>query len=46
MPNIKSIEKEVEYEFHKWKKQLLILDKVLSVLAVLLLGVFRGLARG
>ena len=41
MPNIKSIEKEVEYEFRKWKKQLLILDKVLSVLAVLLLGVFR-----
>jgi len=41
----KSFEKEavyeVEYEFHKWKKQLLIADKVISIIVLVLLGVFR-----
>jgi hypothetical protein len=34
-------EKEFEYEFHKWKKQLIIADKAIYVLIVILLGVFR-----
>jgi hypothetical protein len=33
-------EKEVKYEFHKWKKQLIIADKALYVLVLLLLGIF------
>jgi len=32
---------EAKYEFHKWKKQLLIADKVISIIVVLLLGIFR-----
>ena len=36
----KEVVYEVEYEFHKWKKQLLIADKVISILVVLLLGIF------
>jgi len=34
-------EKEVKYEFHKWKKQLIIADNAIYVLVVILLGVFR-----
>jgi hypothetical protein len=34
-------EKKVEYELHKWKKQLIIADKAICVLVILLLGVFR-----
>ena len=52
MQRIKKIEKEVSkkfqkskreitYEFHKWKKQLVIADKIIYVVVVLLLGVFR-----
>ncbi|MBI2545699.1 hypothetical protein HYV81_00810 [Candidatus Woesearchaeota archaeon] len=29
------------YEFHKWKSQLLWFDKILSILVILLLGLFR-----
>lgn len=34
-------EKEIKYEFHKWKKQLIIADKIIYVFVVLLLGVLR-----
>lgn len=32
---------KINYEFHKYKKQLLIIDKVIYAIVVLLLGVFR-----
>lgn len=34
-------EKEVGYEFHKWKKQLVFADKTISVFIIILLGVVR-----
>lgn len=37
MPTIKSLKKEIEYGYHKWKKQLLI---AVIVLVVLLFGLF------
>lgn len=37
----KSFEKKIKYEFHKWKTQLLIADKVVYILVVLLLGIFK-----
>lgn len=40
MATIKAVEKELKYEFHKWKKQLLIADKFIYVLVVFLLGIF------
>lgn len=40
MATIKVVEKEIKYKFHKWKKQLLIADKVIYVLVVLFLGIF------
>ncbi len=48
MYNIKSlnsVEKkavhEIKYEFHKWKKQIVIADIVISIFIILLLGIFR-----
>lgn len=35
------IKKEIKYTFHKWKKQLLIADKAITILAILFLGLFR-----
>ena len=37
----KKIDKEVVYELHKWKRQLIIADKALYILVVILLGFFR-----
>lgn len=37
---VKTFEKEAKYEFHKWKKQLLIADKSIYVFVILLLGFF------
>lgn len=34
-------EKKIEYGFHKWKKQLIIVDTLIFVIVILLLGVFR-----
>ena len=34
-------EKKVQYEFHKWKKQLLIADKFIYVFVVICMGIFR-----
>lgn len=36
-----AVKKKVNYEFHKWKKQLIFADKFLYLLVVILLGVFR-----
>ena len=41
MTTIKSLEKEGLYEFHKWKNQLLIADKIISILIIIFLGIFR-----
>lgn len=35
------VNKEAKYEYHKWKKQLLIADKIISIFIVLFLGIFR-----
>lgn len=36
----KPIQKEIRYKLHKWKKQLLITDKILSILVLILIGLF------
>ena len=33
-----NLKKEIRYEFHKWKKQLLIADKIIIILIILFLG--------
>ena len=38
LKGIKDLKKEIKYEFHKWKKQLLISDKVITLLVILFLG--------
>ncbi len=35
-----NLKKEIKYEFHKWKKQLLIADKLITALIILFLGLF------
>lgn len=32
---------KISYEFHKWKKELLYIDSILSIIVVLLLGIFK-----
>lgn len=41
MKGIKKIKKEVAYEFHKWREQLIVADKAIYIIVVILLGVFR-----
>jgi hypothetical protein len=36
-----NVKKDPKYKFHKWKRQLLIADKVITAIALLLLGLFR-----
>jgi|TARA_B100001971_G_C18205316_1_gene547206 hypothetical protein len=38
---LRESEKGIKYEFHKWKKQLIIADKLIYVIVVLLLGLVR-----
>ena len=33
--------KKINYEFHKWKKELLILDGILSILVLMFVGIFK-----
>src|SRR3990167_8107089 len=34
----KNLKKEIKYEFNKWKKQLLIADKIITIIVILFLG--------
>jgi len=36
-----NVKKEIKYEFRKWKKQLLIADKAISIIILLFLGIIR-----
>ena len=38
---IRRIRKEIKFEFHKWRKQLIFADKIFSILVVIFLGIFR-----
>ena len=38
IPSKVNLKQEIKYEFHKWKKQLLIADKIIIILIVLFLG--------
>ena len=38
---IKKKVKEIEYEFHKWKKPLLIIDSIFSIIVIVLIGLIR-----
>ena len=40
LKDIRNIKKEIKYEFHKWKKQLLIADKTITILVILFLSLF------
>ena len=42
MKKVNKVQKLVEYEFHKWRRQLFVIDKVLMVLAILAFGFFRA----
>lgn len=45
MAKIKKLEKEakseIKYEFHKWKNQLLVADKFITLLIIILIGIFK-----
>lgn len=41
LKGIKALKYDIKYEFHKWKKQLLIADKIFTLAIVLFLGIYR-----
>ena len=38
---IKTLKGDMSYEFHKWKRQILIADKIFTIVVILFLGIYR-----